>query len=266
MNENTILVIAGKKVTMDKFQEKYAISTMERAIELAEIMVKKGKATIYSKTTEEDSVIKALEKDEELARVLASFDDEEMAHQQRVRAQQAEDVDLTNIKLSFKTSNEAVSAEYWINGLGIESTEVSIVKGQVSLIVRNITPVEYAKIARRYQTEKVIGNTVQLASKTITNTTNAVNYGLTNVVAPTAKIAGEAGLNLGKGVLHTGMKVGAGLVNSGSKAIEDTRVAMATDVEVLRAKKELVDAKDAALSFFRRKMNSAKKRSGIEEI
>lgn len=265
-NENTILMIHGKKVSMDKFQESYGIDTMDRAIELAEIMVKKGRATVYSKTSEEDAIIEMLEKEEEFSNLLDAIDEEESAHEQYVRAKRAEDVDLTSIRLSFKNSADASKAEYWVNGLGINDTEISIKNGQVALVVRDITPIEYAKIARRYQADKVIGNTVDLASKTVTSTTDALNYGLTNIVAPTAKIAGQAGMNIGKGVIHTGMKVGAGLVNSGSKAIEETKVAMTTDLEVLRAKKELVDAKDKTLSFFRRKMNSAKKRSGIEEF
>ena len=73
-------------------------------------------------------------------------------------------------------------------------------------------------------------------------------------------------MNLGKGLFHTSIKVGAGLVNATSKAVADTKVAMATDTELLKAKKELVDAKDSAVSFFRRKLGSAKKRSGIETL
>ena len=41
---------------------------------------------------------------------------------------------------------------------------------------------------------------------------------------------------------------------------------MATDTELLKAKRELIDAKDSAVSFFRRKLGSTKKRSGIETL
>jgi hypothetical protein len=73
-------------------------------------------------------------------------------------------------------------------------------------------------------------------------------------------------MNLGKGLVHATAKVGAGLVNSGSKAIADTKVALATDTEMIRAKKELVDAKDSVVSFFKGKLNKNRKRSGIETL
>ena len=266
MNKDTILLINGKKVDIPTFMVNYGVDSQDRAIELAKLLVKKGRATVYSKTTKEDEFIEKLIHDEEFENVVSNIEQEEYAYKKAKRDTAKEDVDLTNIRLSFKNSQEACSAEYWVNSLGIEDTEVSIKQGKVTLVIKGITPKEYAKIANRYQADKVVSSTMAFAGKTFESTTDAINYGLTKVVAPTAKIASEAGMNLGKGLLHTGMKVGAGLINSGSKAITETRVAMATDVDVIKAKKELVDAKDSALSFFRRKMGSAKRRSGIEEF
>lgn len=266
MNKDTILLINGKKVDIPTFMVNYGVDNQDRAIELAELLVKKGRATVYTPSSKEDDLIKKLERDEQFENIVKGIEEEEHAYERAKRDSKAEDVDLTNIRLHFRNTPEACNAEYWINGLGIEDTAITIKHGKVSLEVRNITPQEYTKIARRYQADKAIGTTVDFANKTLTSTTDAINYGLTHVVAPTAKIAGEVGMSIGKGVLHTGMKVGAGLINSGSKAITETKVAMATDVEMIKAKKELVDAKDSALSFFRRKMGSAKRRSGIEEF
>jgi hypothetical protein len=44
------------------------------------------------------------------------------------------------------------------------------------------------------------------------------------------------------------------------------RLALATDTEMIRAKKELVDAKDSVVSFFKGKLNKNRKRSGIETL
>lgn len=266
MDMNTILLIKGKKYTMEAFMSKFAITDEAKAIQYATLLVKKGKASVYSATSDEESLISKLDQEQAFIDMMNQLESEEYSSVQAKREELKEDVDLVSISLSFKTSAEACAAENWISSLGIEDTEISMKKGAIKLIIRNITPQEYTKIATRYQLEKAINTTVGMAGKTIVGATDAVNYLSTKVVAPTAKIAGEAGMNLGKGIFHTGVKVGAGLVNATSKAVTDTKVAMATDTELLKAKRELIDAKDSAVSFFRRKLGSTKKRSGIETL
>lgn len=263
---NTVLTIKGKRHTIEDFKAKFGIDTDERAIQLAERLVKKGQATIYHKNAKEKNIVDTLESDELLESIVDQINDEEYSAQVAVRESNKADVDLVSIRLAFKTTNLAVQAEQWINSLGIEDTEISMKKGAITLTVRDITPAEHTKIARKYQLERAITTGVNVTGKALKNTTDAINYTATNVVAPVAKIASEAGMNLGKGLVHTGVKVGAGLVNATSKAVTDTKVAMATDTELLKAKRELVDAKDTALSFFRNKFGTGKKRSGIEVI
>ena len=263
---DTILLIKGKRYSIEEFKNKFAITDDARALTLAETLVKKGKATIYSATSQEDELLDLLDGDIELTNIVNQINDEEYASVQAKRNEIKQEVDTVSIALSFKTTAEACSAESYVNSLGIEDTEISIKGGAIKLIVRDITPQEYTKIATKYQLEKAVNSTVDVAGKALRGTTNAINYTATNVVAPVAKIAGEAGMNLGKGSLHTGVKVGAGLVNATSKAVSETKVAMATDTELLKAKRELVDAKDSAISFFKRKLGSAKKRSGIETL
>ena len=64
-----------------------------------------------------------------------------------------------------------------------------------------------------------------------------------------------------KAVVHTGIKTGAGLINSGSKAVKQTADELRHDPELLRAGKELRDAKDKMKSFFSRKFGG--KSTGI---
>ena len=266
MDMNTILIIKGKNTTMEEFKTRFGIETDAKAIQMAQILVKKGNAVVHIEKSEEQDLLDKLEADALLASIVNQLDTEEYSAEQAKREQAKADTDLVSIKLAFTSSAEAAQAETWINSLGIEDTEITMKKGAISLIVRDITPQEYTKIATRYQLDKALDTTVKVASKALVGTTNAINYTATKVVAPTAKIAGEATMNLGKGLVHATAKVGAGLVNSGSKAIADTKVALATDTEMIRAKKELVDAKDSAISFFKRKLNKNRKRSGIETL
>ena len=266
MDMNTILIIKGKKTTMQEFQARFGIESEEKAIQMAQILVKKGNAVVHVEKSEEQDLLNKLEADALLASIVDQLDAEEYSAQQAKREENKSDVDLVSIKLAFSSSADAAQAETWINSLGIEDTEITMKKGAISLIVRDITPQEYTKIATKYQLEKAVNSTVDVAGKALRGTTNALNYTATNVVAPVAKIAGEAGMNLGKGLFHTSVKVGAGLVNAGARAVEDTKVAMATDTELIKAKKELIDAKDNLVSMFRRKIGSNRRRSGIETL
>jgi len=262
----SVLLIKGKKYTMEAFMKKFAIPNQDRAVLYANTLVKKGMAVVYSEKSEEEELIAKLDEEQAFNAMINQLESEEYSSVQAKRAENKEDTDLVSIALTFNNSAEACAAENWINSMGIEDTEISIKKGAVKLVVKEITPQEYTKIATKYQLEKAINTTVGIAGKTIVGATDTVNYVATKVVAPVAKIAGEASMNLSKGLVHTGVKVGAGLVNATSKAVVDTKVAMSTDTELLKAKKEIVDAKDSAISFFKKKLGSAKRRSGIETL
>lgn len=266
ITQATKLKIKNKTITMEEFMAKYAITDMETAISTAEVLVKQGKISIAQGTLGNDlaeDIAKAIEK-EEIHGVVGAINAEERAYKESIRNAKAEESDLVSIGLAFPTTMEAMKAEQWINSLGINDTEVSIKGGRIVLKVTNITPPEYTKIARKYQIEKTLKNGVELTGKALENLTGAVNYTATEVIAPVAKLAGEAGMNLGKGLLQTGVKVGAGLVNSGAKAIEDTKIAMSTDAEMLRAQEQLKNAKDTVSRFFRKKFDKSASKSGIE--
>lgn len=265
ITQATKLKIKNKTLTMEEFMTKYAISDLETAINAAETLVKQGKISIAQNTTTNnfEDIEKAIEK-EEIHDIVGAINSEERAYKEAIRNAKAAESDLVSIGLAFPTTMEAMKAEQWIHSLGISNTEVSIKGGKIVLKVTNITPPEYTKIARKYQIEKTLKNGVELTGKALDSLTGAVNYTATEVLAPVAKLAGEAGMNLGKGLVHTGIKVGAGLVNSGAKALEDTKIAMSTDAEMLRAQEQLKNAGDTVRRFFRKKLDKSASKSGIE--
>ena len=79
INENTILLIRGKKVDVPTFMVTYGIQTQARALELMATMVKKNKATIYTNATAEDEVVNALDKEIELTNAVLAVEEEERA-------------------------------------------------------------------------------------------------------------------------------------------------------------------------------------------
>lgn len=265
ITQTTKLKVKNKTISMQEFMDMYALTTMDQAIATATVLIKQGKISVSNTKVDEfkEEIERAIEK-ESIHAVVHAINTEEQAYKNAQRDKMAQDIDLVSIGLAFKTTIEACSAETWINSLGIKDTEISIKSGAIVLKVKDITPQEYTKIARKYQIENTLKNGVELTGKALNSVTGAINYTATEVIAPVAKLAGEAGMNIGKGIVHTGIKVGAGLVNSGAKAYEDTVTAVTTDAEMLRATEQLKDAGDTMKRFFKSKFGNKAKRNGIE--
>lgn len=258
-----LYVIKNKKYTIGEFMTKFNISDETKATAVIDLLIRQGKAEVYSNNTKEEDLMEKTAKSLEFERLIAALEQEEAEAKEAIREKNTEDVDLVNLSLDFSSTQQAVNYEDYANDLGIKDTEIVCKKGLITLRLAGITPQEYSKITMRYQADKAINSTVNFTKTAVIGATDAVNYGATNIVAPVAKIAGEAGLNLGKGLVQTGVKVGAGLVNSGAKAVKDTRHALGTDPEMLKARQELTNTKNDILRFFRKKAGINRKGSGI---
>lgn len=262
---DSILIIKGKKLTMEEFATKYALAdkTDDEILKTAQALVRKNIATVYTPHSFTQDIIDKAEKAIEEQDIIDALDIEEHSARQLKREQKIGDMDTISIELIFTSNAKAIQAEQWINGLGIEDTAILIKKGTIALQVDNISPQEYTKIARRYKLQNGIDSTVALTRKGIVGATDAINYTATEFIAPTAKIVGEAGVNLGKGLVHTGVKVGASLVNNIAKASQDTKIALATDSELIRAKHQVKSFKDNLIGFAKSKLGSTGSVNGI---
>lgn len=263
MTKDTKIVYQNKTYTIEEFQAVCGTNDIESTIEVANILIKKGKATLPKTETEQDKIAKIIEK-ESIHSIVEALETEELNHVKAKREEIASNVDLISIELDFVTTAEAMQAQTWINSLGIEDTEIRI-KKNIILHVSNITPQEFTKIARRYNTDRILKNGVQLTGKALDTLTNTVNYATTNVLAPTAKLATKAGMDIGKAVVHTSTKIGAGIINSGVQTARELSVAMATDVEMLKAKSELKNASDTIMRAFKNKFGGTKSK-GIRQV
>lgn len=264
---NSELKLAGgKTVNMVEFADRYGLDIMnpDLVIAGARLLLKRGQVTIVDRTSKEEQQLESAFQEEAFQQVVYNLDAEQEAHRQAKRQQALNNTDSLRITLAFITSLDSAKFANWLSTQGI--TEVSEIRknGAIKLLIEDITPQEYTKIANKYKAENAITAGVQATSKLVNGTTNAVNYGLTEVVAPTAKIVGEAGMNLGKGLFHTGVKTLAGLVNSGAKAVSDTKVALATDPDCLRATRQLQEAKNTMKRGVAKRMNQTGMGNGIE--
>lgn len=261
-----VKINGGKSLNMVEFADKLGLDILNPTVVIstANLLQRRGQLTVVENKSKEEKLLDSAVGEYAFQEAVNNIAREEEAHKTDVRNQKKADTDTHTIKLSFTTTLEATKFETWVNNLGVDETSQIIKGGAIKLLIENITPNEYVKITTKYKAELAINKTVNTTSKLINGTTNGINYGMSEVVAPVAKIAGEAGMNLTKGLFHTGMKTLAGLVNSGAKAIDDTKMALISDPDCLRATSQLIDAKNTIKRGVNSKLNSKGFGSGIE--
>lgn len=260
----TIVNYKGKTMTVEELGKKFGAKTEEGIIIAVNILISKKYAYVVDNKTDEENLLEELIDEDEILRRASEIEKEEDESLQASRRKELEDVDALKIKLTFPTTLEAQAFEDKVIAMGIEEVSVVSKRGEISLIIEDITPAEYTKVARLYSMEKGVKTAVNAVSKGANSLTDAVNYGATNLVAPTAKIAGEVVMNLGKGLFQTFTKAGAGFVNAGGKAIRDTKVELSTDSELIKAKAEFRAGANGIKNAVREKRNKRRRSSGIE--
>lgn len=266
MDMNSKVKLNGKTMSMIELADRLGIDLLkpDLIIASANILERRGQITVVENKTKEEILMDKAGEEIELQSAIEAIEKEEKDSKIAKRESKKAQTDLVKIALPFNTTLECEKFELWVNELGIEDTTFTKKNGVIKLIIKDITPNEYTKISTRYNADKIIATTVNTSSKVINGTTDGINYMATEVVAPVAKIAGEAGMNLSKGLFHTGAKVLASLINSGARAVTDTKLAMATDAELIKAQGQLVNAKNSIRRGVRKQIDKSSMGGGIE--
>lgn len=267
INMNSIVKVnGGKSMNMVDFATQYGIdlTNIELIIQMASTLEKQGKLTVKDITTKEEDLIEKAVGQEAFHKVAEGIQEEHEEAKKAKREQKKEDCDLTSIAVPFDTTIDASRFEKWVNDLGVEDTEIKIVKGARTLIVRDITPNEFVKIQSKYNAQRAINATVNTADKAVNNITSGVNYLNSEVVAPVGKIACAGAMNLAKGIFHTGLKLAGSIVNSGAKAISDTKYELQTDEDLIMAQNQLLNAKESISRGVRKSLDKRSSNGGIQ--
>lgn len=266
---STIKVMNGKSMTMIEFASEFGIDISKGTtlvLDTARLLEKRGQLTVVDKSTKQEKILNEAIQENVFQQVVNGLDAQEEANIQRKREAKLQETDSHSFALSFATSLDATKFETWVNSIGVLQTGMFDDNGVIKLAIKEVTPGEYTKITTRYKADNAISTGMKMTNQVVRGTTNTVNYGLTEVIAPTAKIVGEASVNIGKGLFHTLIKTGAGLINSTAKGVVDTKVALATDAECLRAVRQLQDVKNGVKRGVATKMNNSNIGSGIEML
>lgn len=211
-----------------------------------DVLVRKGHMKeVDTRTKDEKKMMKAAQ--EELIRAAASGVEQQGEDLKDYKAELKRENRLSyeEIELDFPNATYAMQFEEFCKStLRIKETEIRLRNGMAILAVKNITDAELNAINRKYTADKVVSSTVGVMDKTAEGLTKAVDYAAKNVLTPVTSIAAKSGMSILKSLAGTVARTGATLVTAGSKGLRDTIHDIKNDPEILRANRDLIDAKD----------------------
>jgi hypothetical protein len=262
INFNDMIKYQQKTYSVPELAEKLSLPLEDINLVIAtlNILEKQGKIEVIDTSTPEEKVVASAQKQEFFQQTVEGIQQEEDNLKRIKREQKLQEVDNYDLTLDFYQTLNAQKFDNWLSSIGITETKISknLKSDIIELNIKNVTPMEYAKIQKKYTAENIINKSVDVTDRAVKTTTDSANYIATELVTPVAKIAGKGAMNLGKGLFHSAIKIGASLLNSGVQAVEETKTAMTTDPELLKASNQILNAKNTIT----RKVNHQRNKMG----
>lgn len=265
IENNDRFTFQGGVYTVDEFSNAFLEENMKPyALQTIQLLQQRGEVQIYEQTTPAQDVIKQAMAENMVIQAANQVDElEEM--QKDARAQELREGRLTypEIKINFNSYADAINAQRYITEqLRIQDTEIKIKGYQHTLIAYNVTDKELDKINKYYNLGRATGALISGAKTMQETTAKSVDYAIKNIVAPLTDISLKTGASLASTMATAGVRTAATAVNAVKHGMEKTAQDITNDTEVLRATRELLEAKSAIKSFFGKKIGGVSK--GIE--
>lgn len=252
IDTNSLFNFKGARYSFEEFKEAYDLedTSDEQVLEVIRILHKKGSLKIDegSKTKQQKALEKA-SKEESISKLADAIDaEEEQAKDFKAKQKREERLTYELIEVSYPTYSKAIEAkQLYEKNLRLNNIDI-IQRGEsILLAFRDITDNDLNYINRTYLADKAINATVNTVEKGIGSVTGAVDYTARKIVSPTFQIGAKASANLLKSLAHVVVKTGATVISAGSQGIKETKEAISNDPDVIRAGRELIDAKDGVM-------------------
>lgn len=242
-----LIIVKGNAYSLQEYADEYHNGNIQLGIESFELLEKKGSARTIEveKNKTEKSIEKAYK--EKGVTALAEYieSEEDIALDKKAERKRDGRLVYESIEIPFNNIIEATQYEtQFKKALRLKDTEVRSRNGNIELVLYNITDADYNYVSRVYSRDKAINNTVGFVDKGLTGVTDAVDYTAKNIIAPVTKVTTKGVASLFKTVASTVARTGATIVTSTKEGAIDTFESISTDKEVIKAGRDLIDAKD----------------------
>jgi len=246
-NVEDIVFFGGKKMKLQEFYEAYdLIEETEEARELiVEKLIKKDKLKFLD-NTDKNSPFLLVGKELELERKIQEIE-EESDRIEDYRAMKKKEGKLVyeEIEIDFPAFSSAQElVEYCAQKLRLNST-IREEDGLFIVTIFDVSESDMSAIKRldiiNRSAEGLAIGVKRLSDNIIRNTKTVTD----KVAVPIAKAGLNAGLSIGKQALKTGIQLGSNIISNTTANARQMKYELSRDGEVLKAKKVLIDAKDA---------------------
>lgn len=240
----------GKDYTVDEFATAYAEGDIDKALDLANILYAKGKVIIRDNSTPEEKVFKKVQGEVDIVSQANAADQEQEAILDYQAAQKREGrMTYPKIELDYPSSALArIHGMKFIKELRLQEEQINInstISGKIVMTISDITDAEFNAICRIYKTDKIINSAMSMATKASNTVVGGFNFGTEKIAVPTLDLGIKTGMGILRGLSKVVVKTGSTLITSAMQSAKQTASEVADDPDVLRARRELIETKDA---------------------
>lgn len=255
LDKNRMVYFAGKIMSVQEFIESYGLTEeSESTVEIIiEKLVKKGKLRYVETGTKEDDAFEKVAKELDLEARIAELEAEaERAESYALQKKREGKLMYEVVEIDFPSRQLALEFFDFCNAKLKLDVEVNQVGDKFVLTVYKVTEQDLSAIKRRKNFAQAGDVVFKTVDKVAESAVSATAFATEKVVVPTAKATLKTAIGLTKSLVKTGAQVGSTLISSTTKGTRQMAQELAQDEDVLRAKKDLIDAKDAVMRLFKR--------------
>ena len=261
IDKNQIIFFAGKKMTIEEFMIMYDIDgeNEETVKIILDKLEKKGKLRYLTDDNQGDktafeSVYKELELEAKIAQIEKNAEKEA---KYKASKQREGRLVYEEIEVDLPTETRAAEMLRYVNDKLKLAARVEERDGIYTIIIANATESDVAAI-KRHKLIDDAGKAINQGAEKVANTVlDTAAFAADKVVLPATKASLKAALGLTKTIVKTSTSASAALISGTTKNIRSMSQELKYDEDVLRAKKDLVDAKDAIMRMFKRSKSSS---------
>lgn len=203
-----------------------------------------------NRTPQQAKIAKVLDKiglEEEIKEKAKTFDAYDQAQKDFIINQQRANRGIYEVaELDFAHLGKAQEFELWVNKeLNLE-TCVKIRNGLTTVEIHNLTDKDLNKINLKYSTENAIGKTMDIVDKGATTAVKSADYVANQVLVPTGKVVGKAGVAIAGSITKAGIKTLGGFISNAIRGGKEAYKEIMNDPDVVRAGADLIDVKNSA--------------------
>ena len=246
---------AGRKMTMGEFLEAYGLQDESDSVAMivVEKLVKKGKLRILEPEQGANEAFKAVHKELDLEAKLAQMEeDADKAASYSALKNKEGKLCYEEIELDFPTRGYANDMLAYCKKKLKLAGSIEEREGLFVVVLNDVSESDLSAIKRHNLFNKAGKLMFETTDKVAASVIDTVSFASEKVVLPVTKAGISATLGLAKTLVKTTASTGSAVISGTSKNVRAMSNELAHDEDVLRAKKDLVDAKDAVMRLFKR--------------